>query len=52
MTTLWRLVLVAPCGLPQTYEVRAPSESAAVAVVRRIKPEWTITEISRRQSAA
>ena len=50
--TLWRLVVVTPSGLPQTWEVRAPSESEALALFARIKPEWTITEISRRPAAA
>lgn len=44
MTILWRVLTVAPNGLPQWVTVRAGTEGAAQAEALRHRPEWTIAK--------
>jgi hypothetical protein len=52
MTTLWWIVAIAPNGLPQSIELRAPSERIALDKFEHFKPEWTIQSIERRPTLA
>lgn len=47
-STLWRLIVIAPSGLPEVIELRAPSEQIARDRLAQWRPDWTLQEISRR----
>ena len=51
-TQLWRITVISPSGLPQFVEVRAATEKIAQDWVERIRPEWTIHAIERRQTCS
>lgn len=42
MLTLWNCVLVSPCGLPQEFKLRAPSEAMLRDRIATYKPDWSI----------
>jgi hypothetical protein len=46
-TIRWRLLMRAPNGLPQTIELRAPSEAIALDRAAHWRPEWTVLSIER-----
>lgn len=51
-TVLWRVRLVSPSGQPEWLELRAPSERLALEAVTTWRPDWSVTAITRRPTAA